>query len=64
MRHLIKDFAFLHDMLEQGGPVAILGGFVAIGLGLACGNTLIVVIGAVIVLLVCGEYIFKYFSKT
>ncbi|MDI1242758.1 MAG: hypothetical protein PSX80_12650 [bacterium] len=63
MRHLIKDFHFLSDMLEQGGPVALLGGCVAIGLGFLFGKTLIIVTGAIIVLLVAADLIFKYFFR-
>ena len=63
MRHLIKDFHFLYEMLERGGPVALLGGAVAIVLGFLFGKTLIIVIGAIIVLLASADIVFKYFFR-
>lgn len=63
MRHLIKDFHFLYEMLERGGPVALLGGAVAIGLGFLLAKPVIIVIGAIILLLASADITFKYFFK-
>ena len=58
------DLNFLHDMLREGAPVAVLGGIVAIAAGFALGKPSMIFVGAIVLLIVSIDYILVHLFGT
>jgi hypothetical protein len=51
------DLDFIHDMLQEGAPVAVLGGIVAIAAGFALEKPSMILVGAFVLLIISADYI-------
>jgi len=63
MRNIIYDLTFIHDILQENGRVAALGGIVALALGLVFGKLAMVLAGAFVILVVCADFVVMLFLK-
>lgn len=63
MRNIIYDLTFIHDILQENGRVAALGGIVALALGLVFGKLGMVLAGAFVILVVCADFLVMLFLK-
>ena len=58
------DLDFIHDMVREGAPVAVIGGVVAIAFGILFEKPSMIIVGAFILLVVSVDYILYHLFGT
>ena len=61
MRNIFIELEFIHDTLQKHGPVAALGGIVAVGLGLILARLEMILAGAIVIFVVAVDFVIMLF---